>query len=128
MDGKSNSSMTYTFKRILPFFIDLSVATKTTINTKNIGFEPTEVRVLQYGATNGQNTTGTGILICDELKDFNLAICCGPNTATNSPIKMSCPTTGTLSSLTFTFTVNGYGVGQVTQNMQILLVLEFLRK
>jgi hypothetical protein len=122
------SQAAYKNKRILPVFQDFNTATSWTVNLQQLGFEPTEVRLLQYGANNEVKTQAAGVISCSELKDFFVIICCPPQSSVSSQAKLIVPTSGPLSSLTFTFSTDGKSQPQITQDLQVFMVLEFLRR
>ena len=92
-----------------------------------LGFEPDEVRLLQHGISNDQKANMIGVVVCNEIKDFNLVVCCSASSATTSINNISCRNNGPISSLTFRFCLTGIDSAEVAQDARLYMVIEFIK-
>ena len=113
-------------RRIVTVTQDFNVA-RDFSQTFSFGFDPDEVRILQYGITNHALTQFAGLLVCYELQDFQLILCCPATSSIGNITTLTCRTSGPLSSLRFKFCITGSDAPQATQDAFIWLVLEFIK-
>ena len=122
------SELKYQSKRVLSTYQDFNFATTWTLSAQQLGFEPTEVRLLQFGILNDTATATGGLIVCQQLKDFQLAIAATQTSGQTYNSTLVCPSAGPISTLDFKFCVTGSDAAQATRDTQFWMVLEFLKR